>query len=150
MVKQVLFVYLFVCLFVCLSVCLSVCLFVCLFLSFFLSSFRACLTSLFVCSSVYLFVCSFLACLTSQQHAGVSQGQGISRLAFNAVGIASLVQWLRRPPRERKARGSNFAGRDIPVTSKSELRWLSCQTPGVRGSVLGLVGQVSVYCDWVR
>ena len=26
----------------------------------------------------------------------------------------------------------------------------SCQAPGVIGSVLGLVGPVSVYCDWVR
>ena len=30
------------------------------------------------------------------------------------------------------------------------LQWLPCQTPGVIGSVLGLVGPVSVYCDWVR
>ena len=28
--------------------------------------------------------------------------------------------------------------------------WLPCQAPGVIGSVLGLVGPVSVYCDWVR
>ena len=27
---------------------------------------------------------------------------------------------------------------------------LPCQAPGVIGSVLGLVGPVSVYCDWVR
>ena len=30
------------------------------------------------------------------------------------------------------------------------LQWLPCQAPGVIGSVLGLVGPVSVYCDWVR
>ena len=30
------------------------------------------------------------------------------------------------------------------------LQWLPCQAPGVIGSVLGLVGTVSVYCDWVR
>ena len=30
------------------------------------------------------------------------------------------------------------------------LQWLPCQAPGVIGSVLGLVGLVSVYCDWVR
>ena len=29
-------------------------------------------------------------------------------------------------------------------------QWLPCHAPGVIGSVLGLVGQVSVYCDWVR
>ena len=26
----------------------------------------------------------------------------------------------------------------------------SCQAPGIKGSALGLVGLVSVYCDWVR
>ena len=30
------------------------------------------------------------------------------------------------------------------------LQWLSCQAPGVTGLALGLVGPVSVYCDWVR
>ena len=30
------------------------------------------------------------------------------------------------------------------------LQWLPCQAPGFIGSVLGLVGPVSVYCDWVR
>ena len=29
-------------------------------------------------------------------------------------------------------------------------QWLPCQAPGVIWSVLGLVGPVSVYCDWVR
>ena len=43
-----------------------------------------------------------------------------------------------------------FRGRVIPVTSKLALQWLPCQSPGVIGSVLGLVGPVSVYCDWVR
>ena len=37
-----------------------------------------------------------------------------------------------------------FPGRVIPVTSKLALQWLPCQAPGVKGSVLGLVGQVSV------
>ena len=45
--------------------------------------------------------------------------------------------------------------RDFPGSSHSSdlkltLQWLSCQAPGVIGSVLGLVGPVSVYCDWVR
>ena len=43
-----------------------------------------------------------------------------------------------------------FLGRVIPVTSKLALQWLPCQAPGVIGSALGLVGPVSVYCDWVR
>ena len=69
--------------------------------------------------------------------------------------IVGLV--VRRPPRERKVQGSNpalrrdfFRGRVIPVTSKLALQWLPCQVPGVIGSVLGLVGPMSVYCDWVR
>ena len=36
------------------------------------------------------------------------------------------------------------------MTSKLARRWLPCQVPGVTGSVLGLVGPVSVYCDRVR
>ena len=69
---------------------------------------------------------------------------------------ASLAWWLRRPPRERNVPGSNpacagfFRGRVIPVTQKLALQWLPCQAPGVIGSALGLVGPVSVYCDWVR
>ena len=43
-----------------------------------------------------------------------------------------------------------FPGRVIPVTSKLALQWLPCQAPGIIGSALGLVGPVSVYCDWVR
>ena len=56
---------------------------------------------------------------------------------------------------ERKIRSPNpacnviFRDRVIPVTSKLALQWLSCQAPGVIGSSLGLVGPVSVYCDWV-
>ena len=46
--------------------------------------------------------------------------------------------------------GGIFPGRVIPVTSKLALQWLPCQAPGIIGSALGLVGQVSVYCDWVR
>ena len=46
----------------------------------------------------------------------------------------------------------DFSGVDrvIPVTSKLVLQWLPCQAPGDIGSMLGLVGPVSVYCDWVR
>ena len=41
-------------------------------------------------------------------------------------------------------------GRVIPLTSKLVLQWLPCQALGVIGSALGLVGLVSVYCDWMR
>ena len=40
--------------------------------------------------------------------------------------------------------------RVIPVTSKLVMQWLSCQMPGVIRSTLGLVGLVSLYCDWMR
>ena len=43
-----------------------------------------------------------------------------------------------------------YRGRVVPVTSNLALQWLPCQAPGVIGSVLGLVGPASVYCDWVR
>ena len=41
--------------------------------------------------------------------------------------------------------GIFFPGRVIPVTSKLVLQVL----PFVKGSALGLVGTVSVYCDYV-
>ena len=44
----------------------------------------------------------------------------------------------------------DFPGQVIPMTQKLTLQWLPCQEPGVIGSALGLVGLLSVYCDWVR
>ena len=43
-----------------------------------------------------------------------------------------------------------FPGWVIPVNYNLIAQWLPCQVPGVIGSVLGLVGPVSVYCDWER
>ena len=43
-----------------------------------------------------------------------------------------------------------FPGRVMPQTSNLVLPWLPCQAPGVIGSALGLVGPVSVYCDFVK
>ena len=45
----------------------------------------------------------------------------------------------------RNVLGSSHTG-DL----KLALQWLPCQAPGVTGSMLGLAGPVSVYCDWVR
>ena len=50
---------------------------------------------------------------------------------------------------------SRFLGGDfcrLKYTSdlKLELQWLPCQAAGNRGSALGFIGPVSVYCDWVR
>ena len=66
--------------------------------------------------------------------------------------------WLRRLPQEQKIPGSNPAWAGIfPGSSHtSDLKnWHSSSYPARRlanviGSVLGLVGPVSVYCDWVR
>ena len=72
------------------------------------------------------------------------------------ICTASLAQQLRLPPRERKIRGSNHACDGIfwiesyQGRKKMALQWLPCPAPGVIGSALGLVGSVSVYCDWVR
>ena len=63
---------------------------------------------------------------------------------------------VRRPPRERKVPGSNpacggiFSGSSHTSDLNIGAPVLTCQAPGVIGSALGLVGPVSVYCDWVR
>ena len=38
----------------------------------------------------------------------------------------------------------------LAVTAELALQWLPCQAAVIMGSALGLVGPVSVYCDWVR
>ena len=43
-----------------------------------------------------------------------------------------------------------FLHRIVSMTNKLELQWLYYQVPGIMGSVLELVGLVSVHCDWVR
>ena len=70
-----------------------------------------------------------------------------SSFANRHVGV---VVW--RPPRERQTwvRFPLYPGRVIPVTYTLALQWLSCRAPGVIRSALGLVGTVSVYCDWLR
>ena len=77
-------------------------------------------------------------------------------LSLSLLLAASLAQWLRRPLRERK--DPEFESRlrrdffrvESYKWQKMALQWLPCQTPGIIGSALGLVGPVSVYCDWVR
>ena len=63
----------------------------------------------------------------------------------------SPAYWLRRPPRERKLPGSKPVCAEIfPGSSHtSDLKIgtaeaIPCQAPGVLGSVLGLVGPVSI------
>ena len=68
----------------------------------------------------------------------------------------SLAYWLRRPPRERKVPGSNPACAGIfsgsSHTSDLKIGTPVATLPGAwRYRVrVGLVGPVSVYCDWVR
>ena len=71
---------------------------------------------------------------------------------YRLVGIVVKAFSSREedPGFESSLRRDSFRGRVIPVTSKLALQWLPCQAPGVKGSALGLVGPVSVYCDWVR
>ena len=44
----------------------------------------------------------------------------------------------------------DFFGLSHTSDSYIALQWLPCQASGIVGSALGLVGPVSVYCDWVR
>ena len=44
----------------------------------------------------------------------------------------------------------DFFGSSHTSDIKLALQWLPCQAPGIIGSAIGLVGTVSVYCDWVR
>ena len=43
-----------------------------------------------------------------------------------------------------------FPGRVTPLTERLVFQWLPCQASGLLRSATGLVGLVSVYCDWVR
>ena len=78
---------------------------------------------------------------------------------MSSTVTASLALWLRRPPLERKIRVSNpacwfFSGSNhtSDLTTGTPVATL----PGAWhytifiGSLLGLVGRMSVYCDWVR
>ena len=68
---------------------------------------------------------------------------------------ASLAEWLRRPPPEWKIRGSNPAcDRIFPGSSYTSDLKIGTQVVTLPGAwhyrvMLGLVGPVSVYCDWV-
>ena len=69
---------------------------------------------------------------------------------LDGLVVKASTSRVEDPGFESRLRRDFFRGRVIPVTSKLALHWLPCQAPGIIGSVLGLVGPVSVYCDWVR
>ena len=76
----------------------------------------------------------------------------VSPSSHRLVGLVVKASALRAedPGFESRLLRDFFRGRVIPVTQKLALQWLPCLAPGVIGSALGLVGPVSVYCDWVR
>ena len=72
---------------------------------------------------------------------------------YRLVGpvVKAPVSRAEDPGFESRLRRDFSRARVIPVTSKLALQWpLPCQAPGGIGSVLGLVGPVSVYCDRLR
>ena len=80
-----------------------------------------------------------------------SAWQGTLYSAYRLVGLE-----VRRPSRERKVPGSNPACAGI-FSGSSHTSDLNIGTPVATlpgawryRSALGLVGPVSVYCDWVR
>ena len=130
------FVYLSACLPVCVSVYLLLPLCLRFFLSFVLSYSLSFLLSLFLSSFISL---PCLSCCLS--------------VFFHRLGglvVKASVSRAEDPGFESRLRRDFFRSRVIPVTLKLALQWLPCQAPGVIGSALGLVGPVSVYCDWVR
>ena len=89
-------------------------------------------------------------CMLSKAHArSESRGSSPTEPPHSPSGKASTSR-AEDPRFESRLRRDFFGGRVIPVTSKLALQWLPCPATGVIGSALGLVGPVSVYCDWVR
>ena len=85
-----------------------------------------------------------------------SRHTGLMVDGYLSVGTVSLTKWLKRPPRQRKIPGSIHACAGI-FPGSSHTSDLKIGTPVatlqgacVIGTVQGLVGPVSVYCNWVR
>ena len=68
---------------------------------------------------------------------------------FHYKKLVPIAQSIERPLGDQEVGGSN-PGRVMPETFKLELWQLSRLTFSIMGTVLRLVGPVSVYCDWVR
>ena len=78
---------------------------------------------------------------------------GMSILPLNhLVGLVfkASVPRVEDPGFEPRFAVGFFPDRVTPMTYKMALQWLHGQAPDVIGSALELVGQMSVYCDWVR
>ena len=87
---------------------------------------------------------SFSSSLEMRSHARVAGPQPEDRLVGPVVKASASR--AEDPEFESRLR-RDFSG---VKAYQLALRWLPCQAPGVIGSVLGLVGPVSVYRDWVR
>ena len=75
------------------------------------------------------------------------QGDRVDRLV--GLVVKASVSGAEDPVFESRLRRDFFRGQVIPMIEKLALQWLLCQAPGIIGSAPGLVGPVSVYCDWV-
>ena len=78
-------------------------------------------------------------------------GGFLSNMANRLVGLVVKAS----APREGRSGvriplAAGFSGSSHTSDSKIGTPVAPCQAPGVRGTALGLVGPVSVYCDWVR
>ena len=106
-----------------------------------------------LCYNDSILFTDFSATITNKEHTG-AETAWIYFVFLSEYRLVGLV--VRRPPRERKIPGSNPACDGIfswsSHTSDSKIGTPVATLPGAwryRVST-GLVGPVSVYCDWVR
>ena len=137
-----------------------------------------CYTVLLYCTVPHLYmtliVCLFVGCFTSQQHAGVSQGRICSdklTCCHTEIEVADQTFYLTQSrytdtgPTSPSAdpitpgawQGSHWSAKCLSHwydSTPKKSRRKRDSNPGSSaldiGSALGLVGPVSVYCDWVR
>ena len=107
-------------------------------------------------SAVYSISTELLTLSQTNDHTGCPWHQAKSHphgFAENRlVGLLVKASPTRAedPGFDFRLRRGDFSGSSHTSDLKLALQWLPCQAPGVTGSALGLVGSVSVYCDWVR
>ena len=79
---------------------------------------------------------------------GGGRGRGGNRLV--GLVVKASASGAEDPGFKSRLRRDFSGGESYRWLKNLALQWLPCQAPGVIGSALGLVGPVSVYCDWVR
>ena len=80
----------------------------------------------------------------------ISQRDTCKRHCLVGIVVKASASGLEEPEFDSRLAVGIYPGRVMPVTEKLALQLLPCQAPGVIGSALRLVGQASVYCDWMR